>query len=112
MTTFFHALRLRNEPLFWFGLACLLASLACLLLIWRTQTQLLGINAWIKPFKFFVSSAIFVWSMAWYLHELGQIPQVKPYTWMVIGVLAFETLYIAFQAGRGQLSHFNISSPL
>jgi hypothetical protein len=70
----------------------------------------LGINAWIKPFKFFLSSAIFVWTMAWLMYYLTEQNKVTVYSWMVVVVLVFETSYIALQAGRGQLSHFNVST--
>jgi len=33
-------------------------------------------------------------------------------SWIIILCLGFEIIYIGWQAGRGQLSHFNLSSPL
>lgn len=111
MKTFMDLLRQRNEPLYYFGLLCLVAALLCLLLTRVTQTQVLGTNAWYKPFKFFLSTAIFVWSMAWYTAYLGDTRAVTWYSWGLIALFGFEDLYIAIQAGRGQLSHFNISTP-
>lgn len=52
-TTFLEILKSRNEPLYWFGLFCFAATLFCALFIQTTQTQVLGINAWYKPLKFF-----------------------------------------------------------
>lgn len=71
MHPFLDQLRQRNEPLFVFGAICLLGALLCLSLTRLTQTQVMGINAWYKPAKFLLSTAIFVWSMAWYTHHLG-----------------------------------------
>jgi hypothetical protein len=71
----------------------------------------LGINAWIKPFKFAFSTVLFSWAMGWYCHYLNNF-NVQLFNWSVIVLLGFEILYIAFQAGKGQLSHFNISTPV
>lgn len=113
MKTFLDLLKQRNEPLYYFGLACLVAALVCLLLTRLTQTQVMGTNAWYKPFKFFLSTAIFVWSMAWYAHDLGSSNSraVVWYSWGLIALFTFEDLYVVVQAGRGQLSHFNVSTP-
>jgi hypothetical protein len=47
--------------------------------------------------------------MGWLLHYLSR-PQVENYyTWTVVLVMGFELVYIAIQAYRGQLSHFNTS---
>lgn len=100
----------RNTPLFMFGAICGVGAFTCLILIKSTEVQVLGINAWIKPFKFYLSTIIFVWTMAWYLAYLKQTPILTAYTWVVILVLAFELLYISWQAGKGELSHFNVSS--
>ena len=59
MKYFLGTLRLRNEPLFYFGLSCLLAALVGGLLIRLTSTQITGVNAWYQPFKFFVSLGVF-----------------------------------------------------
>jgi hypothetical protein len=107
---FFKTLQQRNKALFYFGLASVLSALVCLVLMVVTTTQVLGISAWIKPFKFFLSSAIFAFTMGWIMFYLEEKSKVLIYSWVVIIVLAFETIYIAYQAATGQLSHFNISS--
>ena len=108
---FFQELISRNAPLFYFGLVCLACSFICIILIQVTQIEVLGINAWIKPFKFFLSTVIFCWTMAWYLGYLPDSKSISIYTWVVIGVLAFELVYISLKAGLGELSHFNVSTP-
>jgi len=108
---FLEQIRLRNLPLYAFGWASFLAALICLLLVLRTDTQVLGINAYLKPMKFFLSSWIFAWTMGWYLFSLEEPLKVSQYSWMVIIILGFETLYIFIKANQGELSHFNISSP-
>ena len=108
---FFGELYLRNASLTIFGLACFAGALFCFAMLNISQVQVLGINAWIKPLKFFISTIIFVWSMAWYLGHLPTSGIIVAYNWTVIIVLAFELLYITWQASRGELSHFNVSTP-
>lgn len=112
MNAFLNQLRQSNEPLYYFGLGCLLAALLCLVFIRFTHRQVLGINAWYKPMKFFLATGIFVWSMAWYMQYLSNSQAVVWYSWGLIGLFTFEDLYIAWQAARGQLSHFNLSTPV
>jgi hypothetical protein len=110
MTYFINELKLRNETLYYFGLVCLMAAALCLLLIWIKPVQVLGTSAWYKPFKFFLSSAIFVWSMGWYLHYLGNSSSVTLYSWGMIVLFTIENMYIVVQAARGLISHFNVSN--
>ena len=34
--------------------------------------QILGINPWIKPMKFMISIAIFLWTVAWFMPDTRQ----------------------------------------
>jgi hypothetical protein len=111
MTSFIQELKTRNETLFYFGLACFLVAIVCLVLARFSQTQAVGTNAWYKPFKFLLSTAIFVWSMAWYTHYLNNATSVFWYSWGLILLFGFEDIYIILQAASGQQSHFNISTP-
>jgi hypothetical protein len=110
MMQFLQTLKKRNAALYYFGWGCIISTLVSLVLIFATDKQVLGINAWIKPMKFFLSAAIFCWTMGWLMTHLDEKRKVAAFSWVVIVVFAFETIYIAYQAGRGQLSHFNISS--
>lgn len=112
MNHFFDVLRSRNEVLYYLGLVCLVAALLCIVLIRVTNTDVMGVNAWYKPLKFFVSTAIFVWSMTWYTGYLGKSDAVVWYSWGMVLLFCFEDGYVALMAARGQLSHFNISTPL
>jgi hypothetical protein len=108
---FFSELKARNESLFWFGLICLIASAVFIVLAKTSSVQVAGVNAWYKPLKFALSTAAFSWAMAWYIHYL---PNYNPglFNISIIVLLSFEVIYIAVQAGRGQLSHFNLSTPV
>jgi hypothetical protein len=111
MYSFFEILKSRNELLYYAGGICLMASLACLLLAKVTDVQVLGVNAWFKPFKFYLSSTILLWSMAWYMHYLNEARSVFWCSLLLVLLLGFENVYISVQAARGQLSHFNVSTP-
>lgn len=111
MMSFLQQLKFRNETMFYFGLACLLLSILFLILAKTTTTQVYGVNAWYKPFKFAFSTLTFAWAMAWYCYYLSNF-NIKFFNWSIIVLLGFEIAYIALQAGRGQLSHYNLSTPV
>jgi hypothetical protein len=112
MIHFLETIKLRNEPLFYFGWLCIVGSLLCIVMLRLSDTQVLGINAWIKPLKFFLSSLLFSWAMAWYMQYLGEEDQstVVWYSWAIIVLLHIENVYILLQASRGLQSHFNVST--
>jgi hypothetical protein len=112
MMQFLETLKLRNEPLYWFGLLCMASALLCLALVRWYPVQVAGVNAWYKPFKFFLSTAVFVWSMAWYMGYLDARNAIWYYSWALIVLFTFEDVYIMAQAARGQLSHFNVQTPV
>ena len=111
MVSFIQELKLRNEHLFYFGVFCIILSIVCIVLTKTTSTQVQGVNAWFKPLKFAISIGLFSWTMAWYCHYLLGF-NVTPFNWTVITLFGFELVYIIFQASKGQLSHFNISTPI
>ncbi len=110
MNSFLAELKTRNSTLFYFGLACLIAALACIVLLVTSNTMVLGINAWIKPMKFFLSTVFFSWTMGWYISYLNEPRTTTIYNWVLITTFMFELIYITWQAAKGELSHFNISS--
>ncbi len=109
MLDFLHQLKNRNDTLFYFGLVCLVFSVLFLILAKTTSTQVFGVNAWYKPFKFAFSTLTFSWAMAWYCYYLPDF-NIRLFNWSIIILLGFEIVYIAIQASKGQLSHFNIST--
>lgn len=109
MKMFLSELRQRNELLFYFGAFCLLLSVLFLLLAATTIVKVMGVNAWYKPLKFALSIAIYSWTMAWLTHYLTSF-NGSLFAWTVIALFGFEIVYIALQAARGQLSHYNTST--
>lgn len=97
--------------LYYYGWACLIAAVIFLALARLSNTQVNNVSAWIKPFKFAFSIALYAWTMAWYCCYLPNF-NIHIFNWTIILLLGFEIIYIALQAARGQLSHFNVSTPL
>lgn len=112
MKNFIETLWLRNETLALFGALNLLAALAFFILSRTTHIEVAGVNAWYKPVKFALSIGIFSWTMGWYGVYLNEPGVMRVFNRVTILSLGFEILYIALQVGRGQLSHFNQSSPV
>jgi len=112
MMDLLNRLRLKNKPLYYFGGFNLIFSFGCLLMMLFDDTQILGINAWIKPMKFLLATGIFSFSMAWYLPEVEKPTTSRIYSYVIVFILALENSIIIYQAWNGTTSHFNISSPL
>lgn len=74
--------------------------------------MLMGVNVWLKPTKFALSIGIYSWTMAWFLGYLPDGSTKNIVVWMIVLTMVIETICIAGQAGRGVLSHFNISTPM
>ncbi|WP_143962721.1 hypothetical protein [Litoribacter populi] len=109
---FFRELYVRNPLLVSFGMANALGFLAVLAISMFDHRMLLGVNVWVKPMKFFISIAIFFFTMAWYLHYLPSKRKAKFIAWGIISVMTLEILIIAGQAALGKTSHYNIATPL
>ena len=111
MNYFIETLKSRNETLFNFGLICLVFAIVFFVLSKTTSTEVFGINAYIKPFKFALSTFLYAWTIAWFM---GYLPTFNAsyFNWIIIISLGFEIVYIALQASKGELSHYNVSSPM
>lgn len=105
-------LKSRNELLFYFGAFNLILALIFIILSQITFIQVAGTNAWFKPIKFALSIGIYTWSIAWFSSYLPQDRLSNILNWLIVVMLGFEIIYIGLQAGRGQMSHFNLSTPL
>lgn len=108
---FIQELKNRNETLFYFGQICLGAGIVFLVLSKISPLKIYGVSAWYKPFKFAVSLGVYSWTMAWYCHYLPNFNLIL-FNWTVVVLWSFELIYIAFQASKGQLSHYNLSTPV
>jgi hypothetical protein len=71
-----------------------------------------GAPAWLKPFKFAISTAIYSLTLAWIFGWLSDWPRVRRVVgWTTAIVFVLEVAIIDMQAWRGTTSHFNVSTP-
>ncbi len=103
-------LRSRNPLLYYLGLAHLVGAAVCLILIVIDDTQILGIDRWIKPFKFYGSSAVYLLTFAWLTGDLPQGSFVRNFSRQISLAIVVENLIITVQAARGVKSHFHFES--
>lgn len=103
----------KQKPLMLAGLISFICFLILAVVMMFDSTQVLGINRWIKPIKFFTSITIFVWTIAVYLNYLKDYEKwSRRISWAMIVIFTVEMLIITGQAARGTTSHFNIANPL
>lgn len=71
-----------------------------------------GAPAWLKPFKFAVSTAVYSLTLAWMFQWLLDWPRMRRVVgWTTAVVFVLEVASIDAQAWRGVASHFNVSTP-
>ena len=108
MRTLLQKIRQLSPAFYYCGIAHLI--LFCVLLIVQQwdHRQLMGINVWVKPAKFAISIAIYSFTWPLLLQYFSFEKTKERYTRFTVFALCFEMLCIASQAGRGELSHYNI----
>ena len=102
-----------SELCAWVGLLQLIVLVFTLVGMAFDQRQLLGINIWIKPAKFLISSTIYLWTIGWLLTLVDAAAVSKALTGGLMALLILgENIAITGQALRGERSHFNTASSL
>jgi hypothetical protein len=73
--------------------------------------QIMGINAWIKPFKFFVSTGIYTLTVG-FIITFYPFSNLKKHIVrnLVSWTMLLEMVIVTFQAGRGVQSHYNMAT--
>ena len=105
-------LRRRDPLLFWTAVVPLLFVPLLAAAAPFDERLLAGINPWIKPFKFIVSGAVYLLTLAWFMPDLpaGERARRRVSKVAAYSMLA-EVLLITMQAARGTASHFNDRAP-
>lgn len=103
----------RREPLlFWTSTLMACAAAVCLALIPLDDRRILGISPWIKPAKFYVSLAIFLSSIGWFMAETRPMPRARSFVRItIVAMMVIEMICITMQSIRGTTSHFNDATP-
>jgi hypothetical protein len=89
---------------FYFSFVCLVVSIIGLLIDDRI---LLYVPIWLKPFKFSVSSLIFIGSILYFLKYIPNKKFIIVTNKIVSYGLMIELIIIYLQVFRGRMSHFN-----
>ena len=112
-SAWFHRLWRSSPPLAAVGALMILvagASAGAMLVDPRVIT---GAPAWLKPFKFAVSTAVYSLTLAWIFTYLPDWPRTRRIVgWTTAIVFVLEVAIIDAQAWRGTTSHFNVSTPV
>jgi hypothetical protein len=102
-----------SPPLTAAGTLMIVAAGAAIVAMVVDPRVIAGAPAWLKPFKFAVSTAIYSLTLAWIFTMLPGWPRVRRIVgWTTAIVFVLEVALIALQAGRGTTSHFNVSTPI
>ena len=108
-----HRLWQASPPLTAVGLLMLVVAVASLIAMLVDQRVITGTPAWLKPFKFAISTAIYSLTLAWIFGFLSGWPRVRRVVgWTTAIVFVLEVALIDAQAWRGTTSHFNVSTTL
>jgi hypothetical protein len=102
-----------SPPLTAVGMLMLVVAVASLVGVLVDPRIITGAPAWLKPFKFAISTAIYSFTLAWIFQWLSDWPRVRRVVgWTTAIVFVLEVAIIDMQAWRGTTSHFNVSTPL
>lgn len=102
-----------SPPLMVVGTLMLIMAAASLLGMLFDPRTITGAPAWLKPFKFAISTSIYSFTLAWIFTRLAEWPRVRRVVgWTTAIVFVLEVAIIDAQAWRGTTSHFNFSTPL
>jgi hypothetical protein len=105
----------RQRVLAVFGLTLLLLTPLALVAQLIDPRTLAGVNVWVKPAKFLLSTGAFVLTLAWFFGYVRAERRGRRGLRILVGVVLcaalFENLYIVLQAAQGLESHYNRSTP-
>jgi hypothetical protein len=107
MIAFIENIRDKNAVLFYYGLLMLAGAIVTAILSQTSSTQVMGVNAYIKPMKFYLSGFILAWTMGYVMQFLANQRQVTIYNWIYVITISYELIAITWQAALGKQSHFN-----
>src|SRR5690606_3667001 len=101
-----------SPPLTAVGLLMLIVAAASAVGVYVDPRVITGAPAWLKPFKFAISTAVYSLTLAWFFGWLSAWPRMRRVVgWTTAIVFVLEVAIIDLQAWRGTTSHFNASTP-
>jgi hypothetical protein len=113
LTALFDHLWRSSPPLTAVGGLMTIVALVSVVGILVDPRMITGAPAWLKPFKFAVSTAVYSFTLAWIFGYLLDWPRVRRIVgWTTAIIFVLEVAIIDMQAWRGTTSHFNATTPL
>jgi len=101
-----------NKPLAVVGLGFVVFTAVTLVGLAVDPRTVLNAPAWLKPFKFGISTAFYSFTLLWMLNFVqGHRRLVSVSAWITAVGFAIEIALITLQAVRGVPSHFNFTTP-
>jgi len=114
ISDFLNQLKLRGNLLYYTGWVLIGACILMIVPLAIDDRTVMGISPWIKPMKFCISTAIYIWTYSWLLHDIQ-----KPWRrlksslkWIVFISMAIEMIIVIIQGARGVRSHFNFTTDI
>jgi hypothetical protein len=102
-----------SPPLTAVGILMLVVAVPSLAGVFIDPRVITGAPAWLKPFKFAISTAVYSLTLAWVFGWLTDWPRMRRVVgWTTAAVFVLEVAIIDTQAARGTTSHFNATTPL
>ncbi len=102
-----------STPLTAVGLLMLAVFAASAAAMAVDHTVILGAPTWLKPTKFAISSAIYLFTLAWIVTFLPDRRRLTTTVgWLTAVIITMEVAIIDVQAARGVTSHYNIGTAL
>lgn len=104
----FRTVKKESPILYWIVLIMFSGAIGSLLGLIIDNRIVMGVNVWLKPLKFFISTGIFIFTVG-YLITFYPYSNLKKH--MVRNLVSFSLLFemaiVAIQAARGVQSHYN-----
>ena len=108
--------RAREPRLVTFAVACLALGGVTGVAAAVDPRTLLGVSVWMKPAKFFVSTAVFaltwVWGAGMVRADRRGARGLRGAERALLTAAGFELAYITWQAALGEASHYNVGDPV
>lgn len=102
-----------HRPLIGLAVVMAVLTVATGVLAIADPREILGQNAWFKPLKFVLSTAIYAVTFAWLIGQVHRFRRAAEVLGTITTVaLLVEIAVIAWAAAAGTTSHFNITTPL
>ena len=109
----FTTVKTESPVLFWIVIVSLLLAVGCIPGLIIDDRTVMGINAWLKPLKFSISTAIYILTLGYFITFY---PYSKRKKWIINGIVSWTLIaelgIIVYQGAMGVQSHYNMSSPL